>query len=179
MLSNYYTKADTIDLIDSKVKSDIYVDRINYDNNVITLGRTDGTKLSAAVSFKQGYSSVTITVYKRSKTEPAGVVGGSYDWTHYIFDESGLTDGWSEYIEQSEDPLWMSQRVFIGNEDSDKTHSGWTDPVQISGNSTTTIEKQVSASHVEVVYHPCTLNADYTTSAPSTPIGGSYNFSTN
>lgn len=179
LLSNYYTKADTIDLIDSKVKSDIYVDRINYDNNVITLGRTDGTKLSAAVSFKQGYSSVTITVYKRSKTEPAGVVGGSYDWTHYTFDEAGLTDGWSESIEQSEDPLWMSQRVFIGNENSDKTHSGWTDPVQISGNSTTTIEKQVSASHVEVVYHPCTLNADYTTSAPSTPIGGSYNFSTN
>ena len=171
LLSNYYTKADTIDLIDSRVKSDIYVDRINYDNNVITLGRTDGTKLSAAVSFKQGYSSVTITVYKRSKTEPAGVVGGSYDWTHYTFDEAGLPDGWSEYIEQSEDPLWMSQRVFIGNEDSDKTHSGWTDPVQISGTNGVDGQPGLSpnTSYKSIVFKRDNL-------MPSTPTGGSYTY---
>lgn len=189
--NKYYTRSQIDELLRVRKNQDIHITDVDFDGSQLIITESDGSVYKTAVSFSGGYSSVTITIYKRSENKPEIPTGGDYDFDNNQFIATDLTEGWYANKSDEDDslPLWMSQRIFLGKkkiteEDEDLPQNGeWSEPVKLSGNnSTSIIEKPVSASHVEVVYH----KAIYTTSAtgqiqsaaPNTPIGGSYDFVT-
>lgn len=189
--NKYYTRSQIDELLRNRRNTDIHITDVDFDGSQLIITESDGSIYKTAVSFSGGYSSVTITIYKRSENKPEVPTGGDYDFDNNQFIATDLTEGWYANKSNEDDslPLWMSQRIFLGKkkiteEDEDVPQNGeWSEPVKLSGNnSTSIIEKPVSASHVEVVYHKAIYNTSVTgqvqSTAPNTPIGGSYDFTT-
>lgn len=189
--NKYYTRSQIDELLRNRRNTDIHITDVDFDGSQLIITESDGSVYKTAVSFSGGYSSVTITIYKRSENKPEVPTGGDYDFDNNQFIATDLTEGWYANKSDEDDslPLWMSQRIFLGKkkiteEDEDVPQNGeWSEPIKLSGNnSTSIIEKPVSASHVEVVYHKAIYNTSITgqvqSTAPNTPIGGSYDFTT-
>ena len=76
----------------------------------MTLTNYDGSILKTPITFANGNSSVTVTVYTRSENKPDAPTGGMYDFNLNRFIDSNLTYGWYQdgYLGDDEHPLWMS-----------------------------------------------------------------------
>lgn len=100
-----------------------------------------------------------LKVYKSSSVQPTAPTGGTYDFSKDSFE---APDGWSTVTDNLSNPIWMS----IGSVLSNVSDITWSTPVCISGSVT---EGVIKKSYVAIVYKN-------STTTPSTPVGGSYDF---
>lgn len=173
--TNYYTKEE-VSLLLNTIHTGNAVTDIKFDNGYLILTNHDGSILKTPITFANGNSSVTVTVYTRSENKPDAPTGGMYDFNLNRFIDSNLTYGWYQdgYLGDDEHPLWMSQNIFIGKKDITdngviSSETPWSDPVRISGTNGVDGQPGLSpnTSYKSIVFKRDNL-------IPSTPTGGSY-----
>ena len=83
---------------------------------------------------QNGYNTATVFIYRRSPIEPALP---DYDVTYYFADGTivGLQDGWSEFIPEGAEQVWVTQATAFSRSTSDVIESSqWVQPVVMAKN---------------------------------------------
>ncbi len=142
---------------------------VDYSGNKSAFtSEVSATTNAAAISGSDGKSTFTAPIFKRASSAPSAPSGGSFN-----FGTNTLTapSGWSTTVPSGTNPIYQANFQFsITGDTGSQTAGTWSTPVVIAENGTDGTD---GLSTFTFAVHK------RASSAPSTPSGGSYNFTTN
>jgi len=148
---------------------------VDYSGNKSAFtAEVSATTNAAAISGTDGKSTFTAPIFKRDTSTPATPTGGTFN-----FGTNVLTppSGWSVTIPSGTDPIYEATFQFSISGDTGTVTAGtWSTPVVIAENGDDGTDGTDGANGLSTFTFAVHKRA---TSTPSSPSGGSYNFTTN
>jgi len=148
---------------------------VDYSGNKSAFtAEVSATTNAAAIDGTDGKSTFTAPIFKRDTSTPATPTGGTFN-----FGTNVLTppSGWSVTIPSGTDPIYEATFQFSISGDTGTVTAGtWSTPVVIAENGDDGTDGTDGANGLSTFTFAVHKRA---TSTPSSPSGGSYNFTTN